>query len=101
LDFFKGAIELLSRPPRPVILCELEDIRTKPWGYSVKDVEAYLQNLGYTWYRPLVDGSLEPVRRTEDLHGRNFVAAPPERMDSIKETITNGTCSKVESFYRG
>lgn len=29
-----GAMKLLNRTPRPAMLVEVQDIRTKPWGYA-------------------------------------------------------------------
>lgn len=93
LDFFKGAIGLLSRPPRPVILCELEDIRAQAWGHKAHDVETYLQGLGYTWFSLTNAGQLEAFRKEPDAQERNFVAVPPERMGQIKEKVENGNRS--------
>lgn len=87
LDVFKGSQNLLKQTNRPIILCELEDVRTEAWGHKAKDVEAYLQSLGYLWFRPLADGRLEALRQRGDHHERNFVAVPPERMSSMKDMI--------------
>jgi FkbM family methyltransferase len=40
----------LTQHPVDVILCEFEDRKTKPLGYSMHDMAAYLQSFGYTVY---------------------------------------------------
>jgi FkbM family methyltransferase len=85
LAALKGASQLLSRQPRPVILAELQDVRTEPWGYRAKDAAAYVQSFGFRWFRLLSGGGLAPLPENLDQYEGNFVAVPEERMDQIKE----------------
>jgi FkbM family methyltransferase len=80
LGLFEGARNLLIREPRPVILCELEDVRTQSWGYHANDAAEFLHALRFRWFLPNRDGSL---RRIEDGHqfNGNYVAIPEERME--------------------
>ena len=38
LEFLKGAERFLAGSKRPVILAEVQDIRTQPWGYRAKEI---------------------------------------------------------------
>jgi FkbM family methyltransferase len=93
LDVFRGAIELLQRRPRPVILCELEDIRTKAWGYRAKDCVVLLESIGYRWFVTRSGGSLASLTEISEVTDRNFVAVPEERIGEIKEMVEDGTRS--------
>jgi len=78
LEALKGASKLLERRPRPVILAEVQDVRTIPWGYRAKDILAHLRDKGYRWFRLSTDGTPEPLDpEAQDLDG-NFVACPKE-----------------------
>jgi FkbM family methyltransferase len=78
LEVLKGAERLLDNRPRPVILAEVQDVRTAPWGYRAKEILNYLSTKEYTWLRLLpgnapADLDLSP----QDFDG-NFVACPQE-----------------------
>jgi FkbM family methyltransferase len=77
----KGAEGLLRRQPRPVILCEVQDIRTQPWGYKAREILDFLSHLEYGWFVPLPDGGLCPFRLTDGDVDGNFVAIPREHLD--------------------
>ena len=81
LDVIKGATNLLERRPRPVILAEVQDIRTLAWGYKAKDVINYLRDRGYTWFRISENGSTEELDIVQHEFDGNFVAVPEERRD--------------------
>lgn len=83
LEVLKGAVELLARRPRPVIICEAQDIRTEPWGYRAGEILAFLSGLGYGWFVPLPKGTLEPLALTGDFVNGNFVAVPEERLEHV------------------
>jgi FkbM family methyltransferase len=87
LDVFKGAVDLLRQPLRPVILCELEDVRTEAWGYKAKDAAAFVKSFGFRWFRPLPCGKLTSLGDNWGQYERNFVAVPEERMSQIKEIV--------------
>jgi FkbM family methyltransferase len=82
LSVLKGAPELLRRRPRPVILAEVQDIRTRPWGYPAREIIRFLSGAGYTWFRPLPDGRIEEIDATLEEYDGNFVAIPVEQAAS-------------------
>jgi FkbM family methyltransferase len=84
LDVLKGATELLNRPARPVILAEVQDMRTQAWGYRAKDVIEYLRQKGYKWLCPCEDGSLKELDINQKEFDGNFAAFPEERLEALK-----------------
>ena len=79
LGVLEGAEELLGRHPRPVILAELADSRTLPWGYSASAIYDSLVAKGYHWFTITQNGKLQAYPRT-DQFGTNLVAVPDERV---------------------
>ena len=65
LDVLRGAEALLSRPPRPVILAEVQDIRTAPWGYRAKEIIEYLLQRRFQWFSITAAGSLQKLDVTQ------------------------------------
>ena len=80
LDVLKGATKLLDRRPRPVILAEVQDIRTQAWGYRAKDVIEHLAQKGYKWFYPSEDGSIKELDTQLEHFDGNFVAFPEEHV---------------------
>jgi FkbM family methyltransferase len=78
LGVLQGAARLLELRPRPVILAEVQDIRTQPWGYPARDIIRHLSDKGFRWFRLSGDGSLEELDVTLDAFDGNFVAWPEE-----------------------
>lgn len=78
LSVLQGARELFHRTPRPVILAEVQDLRTEPWGYPAKGILTLLRDAGYAWYRVLPDGSLSELDLAPEYFDGNFVACPIE-----------------------
>jgi FkbM family methyltransferase len=79
LDVFKGAQQFLSRQPRPVILAEVQDVRTTPWGYRAKEILTFLADRQFSWFSLTSEGLLEELNLdSEDFEG-NFVAWPNEK----------------------
>lgn len=87
LDVFKGATGLLSRPSRPVVLCELQDTRSEAWGHLAKDTAAFLERLEFRWFKLFSDGNLGYLAQGLHPSERNFVAVPPERMKQVEELL--------------
>jgi FkbM family methyltransferase len=88
LSVLKGATELLQRRPRPVIVAEVQDIRTKPWGYPAKEIVRYLCNFDYRWLRAFSGGRLEEIDMEQEKSDGNFVAIPEERVASLQDVIS-------------
>jgi len=84
LGVLEGGEEMLNRYPRPVILAELADSRTSPWGYSASAIYDLLVAKGYCWFAITHDGRLHAYPRTEQF-GANLLAFPDER---VAETIS-------------
>jgi len=82
LELLEGGNQLLSRQPRPIILAELADSRTKAWNYPASAIYDLLVCKGYRWYALSRDGTPFPQPRT-DRFGDNFVAFPDERMSEL------------------
>jgi FkbM family methyltransferase len=80
LDALKGA-EVLLQTSRPVVLCEVSDQRTRPWGYAASDIVAHLSAQDFAWYTTLADGSLE--RLDGDAGTENLVAVPREKVRAL------------------
>jgi FkbM family methyltransferase len=91
LDFFKGAENLLRQTIRPLILCELQDVRTEAWGHKAKDTAAFVKSFGFRWFKPLPDGSLANLPDNLDRYEGNLVAVPEERMAQVEEMIEDGS----------
>jgi FkbM family methyltransferase len=83
LAILQGARTMLESRPRPLIQCELEEIRTQPWGYHPRDVVALLDTMGYCWFQAQSGGALRPVEDKNAVDG-NFLAVPEERMESLR-----------------
>jgi len=79
LEILKGASRLLTDPPRPVMLVEVQGIRTRPWGYEAAEIIAFLEERDYVWFRPLPNSRLERVDSGQRALEGNFVAVPRER----------------------
>ena len=83
LAILKGARTALKAHPRPLIQCELEEIRTQPWGYHPLEVVALLDTMGYRWFRAQPGEILRPVEDKTTMDG-NFFAVPEERMEPLR-----------------
>jgi FkbM family methyltransferase len=78
LEALRGAQKLLSEQ-RPVAMIEVQDVRTKPWGYAAREIIDFMRERGYDWYRVTEEGSLTPLDTSAANYDGNFVAAPRER----------------------
>jgi FkbM family methyltransferase len=74
----KGATRLLEGSHPPVILCEVQDQRTAPWGYAARSIIEYLSLRGYLWFEPQENGRLRPLPMATNYDG-NYVAWPQVR----------------------
>lgn len=79
LDVLKGAIGILQTRPRPVLLVEVYDIRTQPWGYRATEIVGFLARQHYSWFELLSDGSLRPIAPNLQVYDANLLAIPEER----------------------
>jgi len=89
LDVFRGATEVLARH-RPLIICEVLDWVTRPWGRAAVDTVDYLADRGYEWFEFEEDGRVRPhTRRTEYPEVKNYLAVPRERLSVVDHLRAN------------
>jgi hypothetical protein len=85
LDVLRGAAVMLQRPPRPVILCEVQEERTRAWGYAAGEIITQLVERQYGWFRIMPEGFLRPLVSKRNIFNGNFVAVPEERLNEMRE----------------
>jgi len=85
LAALKGARGLLSARERPVVLAEVYEIRSEPWGYRSREIVDFLEALGYQWHRITEDGELEEQDITVSRFDANLVAVPREQVSNLKK----------------
>jgi FkbM family methyltransferase len=83
LSVLNGAPNLLQARPRPIILAEVQDIRTAPWGYAAKEIIRALQDRSYKWFGLSMDGKPYPSDTAIASFEGNFVACPEERLPEL------------------
>lgn len=90
-DVLIGAEKLITCRPRPVVLAEVQDMRTLPWGYRAKLIVDHLLERGYEWFSLREGGLVAPLDvSTHEYHG-NFVACPVERLPELAGLIAADT----------
>ena len=88
LEVFAGATGLLESC-RPLILCEVLDKVTQPWGYRAREIVDMLRRFDYEWFDLLPTGDLQPhVRREDYPEVRNYLAVPMEKRAEIEQWIS-------------
>jgi len=87
LDVLKGALGVLQTNPRPVLLVEVYDIRTQPWGYKAREIVQFLGNQGFRWYALLNDGSIQAIASNLQTYDANLVAIPEERVEFTSQEM--------------
>ncbi len=91
LEVLRGAERLLtSRGNRPIILCELADVRTEPWGYKSVEIYDHIATREYRWFCIDPSGGLRVCPRRDTFH-ENLLAVPVERLDAIELLIRGAT----------
>jgi len=82
-DILQGAMQLLTSRPRPVVLAEVEDRRTEPWGYAAHEIVLALDEIDYAWFRLSDEGTLIPLKSGRDSFQANLVAVPIESVGEV------------------
>jgi FkbM family methyltransferase len=85
LEVLRGATALLQKPPRPVILCEVQEERTRSWGYAAGEIITQLRERQFSWFRIIREGILRPLVSKRSVFDGNFVAVPQERCGEVQE----------------
>ena len=84
LDAFRGASGLLSTI-RPILICEVLDWVTRPWGYPARNIVTFLQQRGYEWFDFTDEGTISPhTLRDEYPEIRNYLAVPREKLALVE-----------------
>ena len=83
LSVIRGALKLLSKRQRPVIMAEVESLRTGPWGYSAMDIVKALEDLNFCWFKPVEGGHLRAFNKNGDPFLGNLVAIPEELREVV------------------
>jgi len=87
LEALKGAGILLNRAPRPVVLAEVYDIRTKPFGYEAREIVRFLSTLNYQWFALNENGTLAKIPSNSQSYDANLVAVPPESVNDVQKSL--------------
>jgi FkbM family methyltransferase len=85
-----GAERLLRQGHRPVILAEVQDVRTAPWGYAAKEILLHLDARDYRWFSISSDGSVHTLELGTSRFDGNFVACPRESIGLLEEVGLSG-----------
>ena len=89
LSALQGASSLLQTSPRPLLLIEISDLRTRPWGYSSREIARRLSYEAFALYRPVRDGQLRMMDMDDVADGSDFnvIAVPQERISEIADFL--------------
>jgi FkbM family methyltransferase len=87
LAILEGARKLLQTAPRPAILAEVEDIRTRPWGYPAREIMQLLARWNYRWFALSETGSLYLASPDDESYDSNYVALPDERAEEFQRLL--------------
>jgi FkbM family methyltransferase len=87
LAVLHGARRLLQTAPRPAILTEVEDVRTRPWGYEAREIMRLLAQWNFRWFALSDLGTLYPASPDEDACDANYVALPNERAEEFQTLV--------------
>ncbi|MGH9741729.1 MAG: FkbM family methyltransferase, partial [Candidatus Acidiferrum sp.] len=96
LAVLQGARRLLQTAPRPAILAEVEDIRTRPWGYEAREIMRLLARWNYRWFALSDAGTLYPASPQEDCCDANYVALPDERAEEFQSLLSETADSQFQ-----
>jgi len=87
LSVLEGADGLLRSPQRPVILAEISDVRTGPWGYAAREIIEWLGRKGFEWFELTGNGGLRRADLRQAFYDHNLVAVPSDKMDQIRQLL--------------
>lgn len=89
LEVLKGAKGIIRSKPRPVIMSEIQDSTTTPWGYRAHAIYDFLAERGYSWFSITLEGNLRRCPRREWYETpNNLVAIPEERFPQVIDLMT-------------
>lgn len=79
----RGAERLLERRPRPLILAEVSDRRTRAWNYPAREIVGMLAARGFAWFAVGAAGRLERADTQQAEWDGNYLAVPEERLEEV------------------
>lgn len=83
LDVLKGAGGVLTKL-RPLVLCEVADIRTRQWGYKASELCEFLAGYGYIWVPLRSDGTPSSGRTEGNVPDcDSLLGVPGEKLKDI------------------
>lgn len=83
LSVLYGAMKLLHRQSRPAMLVEVQDVRTRQWGYAAREILQFLIRMDYQWFAIAAKGALLPISCDQESYDANLVAFPSERAEEF------------------
>lgn len=72
---------------RPVLFAEVQDIRTRPWGYPAKEIIEQMIQRKYKWFGMAPNGFLSALDVSANEFDGNFVACPEERLPELQKFV--------------
>jgi len=86
LDVLKGATSIMRSESAPIIMCEVQDIRTREWGYPAGDIVEFARACNYEPFSIIEDGRLRACTdKTE--YDENLVFVPRTRTNALADKI--------------
>lgn len=83
LSVLYGALKLLDGKSRPVMLVEVQDVRTRRWGYAAREILQFLIRMDYQWFVIAAKGALLPIPCRKEEYDANLVALLMERTEEF------------------
>src|SRR5262249_53199003 len=72
---------------RPIVIAEVQDKRTAPWGYKASEIVRSLSSHNYRWFEFAEGGKLRPHAERPFYEYCNLVAVPPEKVSGLAHLI--------------
>lgn len=86
LSVLKGADKILLDELRPLIIYEIQDIRTTPWGYKAVELYQFLKDHKYKSFNVTENGRLVACPDKQKFDD-NLLAVPEEKISLIENFI--------------
>jgi FkbM family methyltransferase len=87
LEVLRGATNLINGRARPVFFVEVQDIRTRPWGYPAYEIVQLLDRAGYDWFHIHDNGKLAQAAVQVLDYDANLVAIPRNRVQIVLDRL--------------
>lgn len=87
LETLNGAKKLLGHNSRCVIMIEVSDVRTAPWGYPAYAIYDFLSERSYQWFAVTNGGALVPCTKSYLNRYENLVAVSQGMLDELGRLV--------------